>query len=104
MVTLVESTDRFAASDDVAVFAAGDVLASNVVVGFSLAATLERAVAAVVLGADLAREAADAVVVVGLAVARAVAVLAVVGLITVLKRNEKESEVAQSAQSVKWAH
>lgn len=83
---MAESTDRLAASVDVANLAAGDVLAANVVAGFSLAAMVERAAAVVVvLGADLTREAADAVVVVvvvvGLAGTRAVTVD---GLVTVL--------------------
>lgn len=80
--TLV-STDRFAANVDVVGLLIGDGLAVSVdvVVGFGRAAVVARG--AIVLGADLARKVVD-VVVAGRAGAFAVAVLAVVGLLTVL--------------------
>lgn len=77
------STDRLAANVDVAGLLAGDVLAASVdvVIGFGFAARVVRA--AIVLGADLTREAVD-VIGAGLAGTFAVAVLAVDGLLTVL--------------------
>lgn len=80
------SVDRLAASVDVAGLVIGDVLVVNVevVANFGLAAVLVRA--AVVAGADLIREVVDvAVVVAGLGGTFAAAVLAVDGLLTVLK-------------------
>lgn len=76
--------DRFAANVDEVGLLIGDGLAVSVdvVVGFGRAAAVV-AREAIVLGADLARKAVD-VVVAGRAGAFAVAVLAVVGLLTVL--------------------